>query len=840
MALYGAFFAGISGMNSTSKAIAVASDNITNTNSVGYKSSSANFITQVTQTSSKNSYSSGGVEIANRRAVDIQGMIQATGVVTDIAVSGKGLFVVNSKNDVSGDFLFTRAGSFRQDALGNFVNSGGMTLLGWPLDNEGRIPGAPGNLNTISSALLDSLKPVNLKTLSNAVAATTRVNFSINLDSGEDLLEGAGQTISIVNTSAENATIGMDDIIVPNANIREGTTIRINNGATSYTYQYGGVSFSNDVSLGILGSINPTQVFTTGVINGDQFTISNPTIGTYTFTFTTNAPDTTSGFFNNLATLAEAMNRTTGLTARVQNNRLFVSAEDSSQALTFANVGAATMVGGLGFFNVAAAASNITNDGVSTSDDITAVPMFGQNTTTGAFVGPTNGDTLTIATPSLGTISFTFNSPPGAGQFDTLANLATLINAHAGFNANISNNRLSISPADPTDTMTFGFTGTNFPATLNLPDTTTLPGTVRRFSTLAALQTLVNNSAGIKAKTETSGVTSARLKIYNTDPLGTITYDYGYPLPGSNNILTEFSLQRNVATTAMTTAYDNAKGVPTTTPTGPAYDPTALLAGNMAGGLIVPHFSRNFEVYDPLGARHDFRASFLKIGINVWAMEVYALNPNDIVSTSGRTDGLVSYGNVTFNGDGSLRDVDNALVSPITFTWTNGALPSTVTLFMGTAGVPAGTVGATQIGLRDGLSQIRSDYNVQFVEQNGVSAALLSSVSIDDDGFVIANYRNGLSQKLFQIPLADFPNPNGLTALDGNVFASNQEAGAFNLREPNTGGVGGIKSSALEQANVELSDELTRLVVYQRGYEADTQIIKTVNDLLRELNRLFT
>lgn len=839
MALYGAFFSGLSGMNATSKAIAVASDNITNTNSVGYKASTANFITQVTETSSKNSYSSGGVSVVNRRTVDIQGMIQATGVVTDIAVSGKGLFVVNSRSDGSGDALFTRAGSFRQDALGNFINSGGKTLMAWPLDNEGRIPGEPGNLNTVSNALLDSLEPVNLRALSGAVAATSKVNFSINLDAGQNLLEGAGQTISILNTSTSNAGIGMRDIIAPNANIIPGSTIRVGNGVNNYTFQYGGLSFSNDISLGIMGAINPTQVFTTGIINGDRFTISNPTIGTLTFTFTTNAPDTTSGFFNNLATLADSINRTSGLVARVQNNRLYVSAEDANQALTFANVGAATIVGNIGFLNVADSASNLLNDGVAVSEDITATAMFGSSTAAGVFAGPANGDTLTITTPSAGTVSFTFNNPAGVGQFNSLNTLATLINANANFNANVSNGRLSISSATPTDTLTFGFTGTNFPSTLGLADITTLPGTVKRFTTLEGLKTLVNNSAGIKARTETAGVTSARLKIFNEDPLGTITYDYGYPLPSASNILEEFSLVRNIAV-PMTAAYDFAKGTPTIPPTGPAYDPTSANAGNMAGGLIVPHFSRNFEVYDPLGTRHDFRASFLKVNTNLWAMEVYALNPSEIVSSTGRSDGLVAFGNITFNGDGSLRDVAPVLTSPIPLTWTNGALSSTINLFLGTAGEPAGTLGATQIGLRDGLTQIRSDYNVQFVEQNGVSAALLSSVDIDGDGFVIANYRNGLSQRLFKIPLADFPNPNGLAALDGNVFAANQDAGAFNLREANTGGVGSIKSSALEQANVELSDELTKLVVSQRGYEADTQIIRTVNDLLRELNRLFS
>ncbi|MBN8827851.1 MAG: flagellar hook-basal body complex protein [Sphingobacteriia bacterium] len=840
MALYGAFFSGLSGMHGTSQAIASAADNITNSNTVGYKASSVSFKTMVTGSSSKNNYISGGVQIVNRKLVDYQGMIQSTGVVSDIAVSGKGMIVVNSRNDGTGDFLFTRAGSFRQDNLGNFVNAAGHTLMAWQLDNEGRIPGEPGNINTISNALLDSLTPVNLRSLSGAVAATTKVDFSMNLDAGERVLQGAGQTIRIPSTSTQNSAVNMSDILVPNANLPIGATLKINDAANTYTYTYGGLSYSNDVTLGIMGATNATQVFTTGLTNGDKFTISTSNLGTLTYTFTTSTPDVTSGYFNNLATLAQAISNTQGMTARVQNNRLWVSPIDANDNMTFANVGAATMVGSLGLFNVAASAPAILGDGVVTSEDITATPMFGQNTAAGVFVGPTAGvDTLTITTPSGGTSTFTFNSPPGAGQFESLSTLATAINATAGLNANILNGRLSISSDTYTDTITFGYTGTDFPTTLGLADATALPGNVQRFTTLQGLRTMINDTDTIAATTVSSSSANASLYIYNKNPLGIIMYDYGYPLPNATtNPLTEFGLVRNVDTLASNT--DLAKGVATIAPTGPAYDPLGITADNMAGGDVVPQFSRNFEVYDPLGARHDFRISFVKVATNVWAAEIYALDPDDIVISSGRTDGMVAYGNITFNGDGSLRNVTSQLTAPITLTWTNGAIASTINLDLGTAGLPAGTVGATVIGLRDGLSQVHADYNVQFVEQNGVSAALLSTIDIDGSGYIIANYSNGLSQKLFQIPLGEFPNYDGLAAKDGNVYASNQEAGAFNLRKPNSGSVGTLQSNALEQANVELADELTKLVVAQRGYEANTQIIKTVNELLRELNRLFT
>ncbi|AZL16245.1 flagellar hook-basal body complex protein [Rickettsiales endosymbiont of Stachyamoeba lipophora] len=838
MALTGAFFSGISGMNAQSQNIAARSDNISNANTVGYKKNAPQFSTLVTENSSARSYAAGGVEFVNRRQVDAQGMIQGSGVVTDLAISGKGMFVVNSENDGSGEYLFTRAGSFREDSLGNFVNSAGFTLMAWPVDNQGRIPGEAGNLNTISNALLDSLEPVNLKAVSSAVAATTQVQFAMNLDSAQLTLEGAGQTISIPTSSAANYGIGLKDLVVPTANINTGSNFIVRTPTQSFTYTYGGVASSNDVSLGILGASSLNGVFSTGVTNGDQFTIGNTSIGTLTFTYTSTSPDPSKGQFNSLATLADAMDRTSGLTARVYGTHLYLSAENANQGLTFTNVGSSTLVTDLGFSNVATSPAAISNDGIASSYDITTTPILAAGTTA-ALLTAVNGETFTVATPALGTVTFTFSNPIGAAtDFNSLNTLATAINTVTGLSANISNNAISIQSDVPSDTMTFGFTGTDFVTAMGLVDTVALPGTVQRFSSLEGLQELINQQTAIEARAITSGTTNAQLKIYNTDPLSTISYEYGYPIPTTSNILAEFGLTRNYHP-AIPTNSDSARGVASIPVTGPSYDPLDVSAHNMAGGQLVPHFSRNFEVFDPLGERHDFRISFAKLGINTWGAEVYALNPADIISSTGRTDGLIGYGSIIFNGDGTPRSISPGLTTPIPLRWTNGALDSEVELNLGTAGDPPGTAGASTIAQRDGLTQIRSDYNVRFVDQNGVSAALLSSIEINKEGYVIANYRNGLSQTIYQVPMADFPNFNGLNPLDGNVYGARQQAGAFNLRKPNEGGVGIIKSNALEQSNVDLAEEMTNLIIAQRNYEADTQILKTVNELLERLNRIF-
>jgi len=201
-------------------------------------------------------------------------------------------------------------------------------------------------------------------------------------------------------------------------------------------------------------------------------------------------------------------------------------------------------------------------------------------------------------------------------------------------------------------------------------------------------------------------------------------------------------------------------------------------------------------------------------------------------------DGQVVTGTINFNGDGTLFSVSSSLSAPININWTNGAVSSSVTLNLGTAGQPFGTVNATTIGLSDGLSQFDSAYNVNFANQNGAPVGQLVSVAIDREGIVTASYSNGQTQQLFKLPLASFANPNGLDPLSGNIFTETRASGTVNLREAGTNGTGTIVAAALEQSNVDLAEQLTEIIVAQRAYQANTKVIKTADQLLQELNQI--
>jgi flagellar hook protein FlgE len=260
------------------------------------------------------------------------------------------------------------------------------------------------------------------------------------------------------------------------------------------------------------------------------------------------------------------------------------------------------------------------------------------------------------------------------------------------------------------------------------------------------------------------------------------------------------------------------------------YDP-ATSANNMASGNVSPNFSRAVRVFDAQGRGHDLQIAFLKTALNTWQVEVFANPASDVTVGAGFVDGQVGTGTITFNGDGTLNSVSAGLSNPMTMTWTTGASASSIAFDWGTAG-------AIGTGLANGLSQFDGAYNVAFVNQNGSEVGELNGVSITAEGYVVASFSNGETQRLYKLPIATFADVTRLEARTGNVFAQTEGSGQFNLRESGRGGAGIIAPSSLEAANVDIGKEFTDMIVTQRAFAASSRVITTADDMLDELIRI--
>ncbi|HAJ90137.1 MAG TPA: flagellar hook protein FlgE, partial [Rhodospirillaceae bacterium] len=88
---------------------------------------------------------------------------------------------------------------------------------------------------------------------------------------------------------------------------------------------------------------------------------------------------------------------------------------------------------------------------------------------------------------------------------------------------------------------------------------------------------------------------------------------------------------------------------------------------------------------------------------------------------------------------------------------------------------------------------------------------------------------------VYQIPIATFPNPNGLKHVEGTVYDENEAAGNYNLRLPGQGNAGDITASALEQSTTDTSEEFNKMIVAQQAYSSAAQVVSTVDNMFQDL-----
>jgi flagellar hook protein FlgE len=241
--------------------------------------------------------------------------------------------------------------------------------------------------------------------------------------------------------------------------------------------------------------------------------------------------------------------------------------------------------------------------------------------------------------------------------------------------------------------------------------------------------------------------------------------------------------------------------------------------GDMAAGTVTPAFERSLTVYDSQGGSQPLDVSFVKTGANQWSYEIsYAGDAANITGTNP-----IATENVTFNSDGTLATPTGAVDITLPFAASSGLQPQTIALDLGTAGGS------------NGLSQFDSASTLVSSSVDGALFGNLTGISVDSDGFVSAQFSNGLTQKIFKLPVATFTNPDGLSSVSGNAYAANNETGIAALNEANLGGAGQVQSHALESSTVDLATEFTNLITTQRAYSASARVVTTASEMLDQL-----
>jgi len=129
------------------------------------------------------------------------------------------------------------------------------------------------------------------------------------------------------------------------------------------------------------------------------------------------------------------------------------------------------------------------------------------------------------------------------------------------------------------------------------------------------------------------------------------------------------------------------------------------------------------------------------------------------------------------------------------------------------------------------MTQVGTDFSFKATVNGSVPSAI-DKVNVDDAGHVTATLKNGQQLTLSTIMLADVASPDNLTPEPGNVYSTNMNSGNAQVANAGTGGLGTVQSSALEDSNVDLADELTGMIEAQRGFTANSKTFQTGSDLL--------
>ena len=274
---------------------------------------------------------------------------------------------------------------------------------------------------------------------------------------------------------------------------------------------------------------------------------------------------------------------------------------------------------------------------------------------------------------------------------------------------------------------------------------------------------------------------------------------------------------------------------------------------SLADPAATAQFSTSLTVYDSLGNSHLLTTYFTKTAANTWAYNVVG-STNEIVTANydasniNTTLGLVrlASGSLTFTQSGAL-DTESVVISYDSGTpggtpggvvgqaqidFVGAIADQAITFDFGTSVTTDGGTGmdlSTQFGAPSGLVQ---------QAQNGFGAGSLQAFTVDPNGMVNGRFSNGQVRAVAQLALARFPDPLSLVRTGKNTFAQSGSSGQPVVGAATSAGLGRILANTLELSNVDLGESFIEMIAAQRGFQANSRVIATSDEVLQELVNL--
>ncbi len=800
MSVFGAMTTAVGGLTAFSRSLGHISDNIANSQTIGYKRVDTSFQNLVTQSNSSG-HSPGGVRARPDYTNGVQGSVQQTQTATNMAISGNGFFQVSRGEEVSGNVTFssqayfTRAGDFSLDKNGYLRNSAGYYLNGWGLGTGNQVErGTPS--------------PIRVQQLIDNPTPTSSINLQANLPLTPKADQPLpAQEVKIIDRNGETRSVNLSwrkqgtdnwrlSIDAPNS-ILQPTIGELPGQAQSFGTPLELRQNTTPQRQVSMVTLTPGGAAPNEIEDGKPYSI---TLNGRSFTYTAQSFDTTESVLGNLVNQ--------------------INASGSFNEYSFQ-------------INDAAPGTN------STMRLIISGPQDGSAFTLTSSTTATTGSTLTANTTPVGAVAqqstFTINADPVAGatysmtlngqafsytvlptdtlrREDIATKLANQANEYFANDPAFAGFQLTVTdPAAATD---------NDPAVI----TVTGPNTGAAFTVASSAN--VTSATPIAAVAEATGfglangVAGVRQQVFVplngqvgdkgdvfTIPFGGDGQGVSYTTDG-----TEQSME-TIATRLAALVNSNPASPYTATVRGPGLELTRRTFTNPTTGN------------SGLGPTRDDTSGF-------------PTEQNGFGTTGGFTPAHLS---VNFGDGGVLqsmsagnRGAGNAQVSPtqrdgdpayITFKVDYGNGEQEIRLNLGQFGSSV-----------NGLTQFKGqDIEVFTLTQDGFTRGTFRDLSVLSSGEVVANYDNGRSRVLAQIPVIQVNNVDGLQKVDGNAWVPTTESGSQRATAAGENGSGNLVVSSIEGSNVDIADEFTKLVITQRAYSANTKVVSTADQMLQEV-----
>ncbi|MGB3611780.1 MAG: flagellar hook-basal body complex protein [Cellvibrio sp.] len=770
------FNTALSGIRASNFDLQVTGNNIANAGTIGFKSSRVEFgdLYSASILGSAGNMPGSGVTLNMIRQDFGNGNPKLTERDLDLAVNGAGFFVLSNQ----GDRLFTRAGAFGLDDDGYVVSSTGAYLQGFSANASGNISGILGNLRV----------DVNTQ----APRQTTGVRGAFNLDSNETVLETVGSRFG-----TDGAAVGVTQV-----GLQEATTTVTNLGAVATPIDFTAQPTSFQISLA-----------------GSSPASGNGTV---------------------------SINLNTSVANSVQDVVNLINSAIFSAA-TPINVQAVANGGNIEFRDLTeGASSTITLSGV-TGGNALSTALNNAGPSVAGVPAATNGylpQTLEITGPTGATITFTSDAAASAAQ------TASELNALAGITASARTTATLYAPNFNNNNGNLTLNGVTLTATnlaalaneINALRTSTLPGISATVNTAGDLE--IVSSVG----------TDLRFSFAGPLPAGQVDLQ-GRPGTGMQTInnINDAAVIGGSISILMDEGYAVASSNPAVgnlfAPLTPAsFTDVPINAFDPTNQNTYNHATAN-PIFDSLGNPHILSQYFVKqpydpadpsTSPNHWVMYVQidgqnVGDPDPTLPPPANTVPTMASFNVHFNSDGTLNTTltDTILIS----NWVplgedgepNGALPPLNVLQGGTTPVLEPPASSNfEIDLT-GSTQFGSSFAVDDYDQNGYATGRLAGLDVSSTGIIFARFTNGEAQVLGQVALANFNNIEGLKPVGNTMWAQTFETGEAIIGAPGSSSLGNITAGALEESNVDLSEELVNLIIAQRNFQANAKTIETAN-----------